>query len=252
MFNAIYLPRPNLVPTADFQREIFSLTEKKNIELCVLAGFRESAKTSICTISFPIWSVLSGQSHFIVIASQTQTQARQHLGNIRKQLEGNPLLRNDFGALEYESDEWGNRAITSKKYDAKIVAVSIEEAVRGALYKSYRPDLIICDDIEDINSTRTQESRDRIYQWFVSEIIPLGSKHTRIFVLGNFLHEYSLVGRLMSQIESGERDGLCRRYPLLDKNGKCLWPGMYPNQEAIEARKRKIGDDQRRCKLGFR
>lgn len=245
LFNAIYLPRPLevAVPMAEFQREIFKLTEDKKVELCLLAGFRGCGKTSLCTVSFPIWAVLSGQAHFIVIVSQTRAQARSHFANIKRQLEENPLLKNDFGPFDQESDEWGAYAITSKKYDARIIAVSTDQAIRGALYKHYRPDLIICDDIEDLQSTKTQESRDRIFNWFNSEIVPLGTHHTRIFVLGNFLHEFSLVGRLMAQIESGERDGVSKRYPLLDATGKCLWPGMYPDNDSIEAKRRKIGDD---------
>ncbi len=242
-FYALYLSRPGMAPTADFQREIFAFTEKKQIELCVIAGFRESAKTSICTISFPIWAILSGQAHFVVIASQTRQQSRTHLANIRRILEDNPLLKNDFGPFEEESDEWGAYAITSKKYDARIIAVSTDQAVRGALYKHYRPDLIICDDIEDLNSTRTRESRNKIYNWFVSEIVPLGSKRTRIFVLGNFLHELSLVCKLMEQIESKERDGVCRKYSLIDENGRCLWPGMYPTPQDLEKKRRKVGDE---------
>ncbi len=245
LFNAIYLPRPLelAVPMAPFQREIFKLTEDKSVELCIIAGFRESGKTSICTISFPLWAMLSGQAHFIVIVSQTRPQARAHLANIKRHLESNPLLRNDFGEIEEESDEWGAYAMTSKKLDARIIAVSTETAVRGLLYKHYRPDLIVCDDIEDLSSTKTQESRERIFNWFVSEIIPLGSKHTRIFVLGNFLHEFSLVARLMTQIEAKERDGVARRYPLVDEYGTCLWPGMYPDAASLEAKRRKVGDD---------
>lgn len=243
LFNAIYLPRYASAPTAEFQREMFRLTEDKKIELCVIAGFRESGKTSICAVSFPLWAILSGQAHFIVLACQTRTQVRGLLGNIRKLLEENPLLKNDFGPFLEESDEWGAFALVLKKYDAKIMAVSTETAIRGLLYKHYRPDLIVCDDIENLESTRHQESRDKIYNWFVSEIVPLGSKHTRIFVLGNFLHEFSLVGRLMAQIEAGERDGVARRYPLLDEQGICLWPGMYPDAAAIETKRRKVNDE---------
>ena len=245
LFNAIYLPRPLEVaaPMADFQKEIFKLTEDKKIELAVIAGFRGCGKTSLCTISFPIWAVLSNQAHFVVIVSKTINQVRSHFANLKRQLEENPLLKNDFGPFDQDSDEWGAYAITSKKYDARIIAISTDQAVRGALFKHYRPDLIICDDIEDLQSTKTQESRDKIFNWFNSEIVPLGVHHTRIFVLGNFLHEFSLVGRLMNQIETKERDGVAKRYPLLNEKGVCLWPGMYPNAEVIEAKRRKIGDD---------
>lgn len=230
-------------PTADFHREIFAMTEDKKLDLGVITAFRGSAKSTVCTTSLPIWSVVSGRAHYVVIASQTRQQARQHLANIKSELETNELLKNDLGPFCLEADEWGAFALTFSDYDAKIIAVSTEQAFRGTRYKQYRPDLIVADDIEDVNSTRTQESRDKIYNWFTSEIIPLGTPETKIIVLGNFLHEFSLVGRLMAQIQSGQRKGVFKRYPLVSDEGVCLWPGMYPNEQAIEEFKRKVGDE---------
>lgn len=243
MFFLLYFSRYITCRTAPFQNEIFSLTANSRHSLFVITAFRGSAKSTICATSLPLWKILSGQAHFVVLTGQTRTQVRQTFGNVRKELEGNELLRNDFGPIEEESDEWGAYAISFKKYDAKIMAVSTEQSIRGLRYKQYRPDLIICDDIEDLASTRTKESRDKIYGWFTSEILPLGTPRTPVYVLGNFLHEYSIVGRLMSQIESGERDGVFRKYPLLDENGACTWPGMYPDDAAIAALKKRIGDE---------
>lgn len=230
-------------PTADFQREIFSMTEDKNLDLSVITAFRGSAKSTICATSLPIWAVIGGRAHYVVIASQTRQQARQHLANIKIELETNELLKNDLGPFESETDEWGAFALTFKDYDAKIIAVSTEQAFRGTRYKQYRPSLIVADDIEDLNSTKTQESRDKIYSWFTSEIIPLGTPETKIIVLGNFLHEYSLVGKLMMQIQNGQRKGVFKRYPLINEQGECNWTGMYPNNKAIDEFKKKIGDE---------
>jgi predicted phage terminase large subunit-like protein len=243
MFFAIYFHRYMTKPTAPFQREIFAFTERKHAKLCVVSAFRGSGKSTICATSFPIWAMISGQAHFIVIAGQTRTQARQQLKNIRDEFESNALLRNDFGPFETESDEWGAFALNFKNYGTKLMAVSTEQAIRGIRHKQYRPDIVILDDIEDLNSTRTKESCDRIYSWFTSEIVPLGMQQTRIFVLGNFLHDYSLVGRLIAQITSGTRDGVFKRYPLIDDDGKPLWPGMFPTPKEIEDLRRTVGDE---------
>lgn len=165
------------------------------------------------------------------------------MADIKAELESNELLANDLGPFKETSDQWGAYALTFKDYDARIMCVSTETAVRGIKFKEYRPDLIILDDIEDINSTRTKEARDKIHAWFTGEIIPLGDPATKIIVLGNFLHEYSLVGRLRSEIQSGKRSGVFKCYPLVDDDGNCLWPGMYPTPEAVETQRRKINDE---------
>ena len=47
--------------TADFQREIFQLTENKDIQNIVITAFRGSAKSTIVTMSYVIWSILGEQ-----------------------------------------------------------------------------------------------------------------------------------------------------------------------------------------------
>jgi predicted phage terminase large subunit-like protein len=129
-------------------------------------------------------------------------------------------------------------------YGARISAASTEKAIRGARYQQHRPDLIILDDIEDINSVKTQDSRDKLYQWFTSEVVPLGDIHTRIIVVGNLLHRDSLLMRLKEDIEKNKIDGSYHEYPLLDSKGKIQWPGKYPDKAAIECEKRKVNDDR--------
>ena len=244
LFFLLYFSEYITSPTAEFQREMFKLTEDKNKDLCVISAFRSSAKSTIFSTSLPIWKIISGQSHFVVIASQTQHQSRQHMANIKKPLETNRLLINDVGPFSVESSEWGfTSGLIFDQYDAKLMVVSTEQAIRGLRYKQYRPDLIILDDIEDLNSTRTKESRDKIFNWFSSEILPLGTSETKIFALGNYLHETSLIGRLMTQISEGSRSGIAKKYPLIDEQGVCLWPGRFPTQESIENFRKKIGDE---------
>ncbi len=243
MFFVIYFSQHMKYKTADFQREIFKLTEDEKLRMCVVSAFRGSSKSTICGTSFPIWAMISEQAHFIVLASQTRTQARQQLKNIRDEFETNTLLRNDWGPFETEADEWGAFALNFKNYGTKIMAVSTEQAIRGLRHREHRPDLIILDDIENLDSTRSKESRDKISEWFSGEIIPLGTPKTRIFILGNFLHDYSLVGRIIAQMKTGTRDGVWKRFPILKDDGTPMWPGMYPNLKAIEDRRRDVGDE---------
>jgi predicted phage terminase large subunit-like protein len=243
MFFVIYFHQYMKHKTADFQREIFRITEDNGAKMAVISAFRGSAKSTICGMSFPIWAMISGKAHFIVLASQTRIQARQQLKNIKDEFENNTLLKNDFGPFQPAADEWGAFALDFKNYGTKIIAVSTEQAVRGIRHREYRPDLIVLDDIENLESTRTKEGRDKAWQWFTSEIVPLGNPQTRIFILGNFLHDYSLVGRLIAQMKTGVRDGVWKRYPLLDESGIPLWSNMFPTEKEVEDLRRKVGDE---------
>ena len=69
------------------------------------------------------------------------------LKNLRTELENNHLLRHDLGPFREEEDEWRNTSLVISNYEARIMAVSVDQSVRGIRHKQHRPDLIICDDI---------------------------------------------------------------------------------------------------------
>jgi predicted phage terminase large subunit-like protein len=196
-------------------------------------------------MSYPLWSILGEQEKkFVLILSQTQRQSRQHLINLKHELENNKLLQTDLGPFKEETDEWGSLSLVIPKYNARITAASTEQSVRGLRHLEHRPDLIICDDIEDLESVKTKEGRDKTHQWLTGDVIPSGDNETRVIVVGNLLHEDSVLMRLKKGIVDEKKlDGVFRYYPLVDELGTIAWPGKYPNMESVEALKRTIGND---------
>jgi predicted phage terminase large subunit-like protein len=231
--------------TADFQREMFEITENEDLKLAIIVAFRGSGKSTIMTMSYPIWSILGKQQKkCVVILSQTQQQAKIHLTNIKRELESNDLLRSDLGPFEEQSDEWGSTGLFFPKFGAKISTASSEQSIRGIRNGAYRPDLIICDDVEDLNSTKTKESRDSAYSWFTGEIAPLGDRNTRIVMVGNLLHEDSLLMRLKENLEKQEGNVIYRECPVVDENDVILWRGKYPTMEDLKIEKKLHGDEK--------
>ena len=242
-FFHLYMNRYVQYPTAEFQKELYWLTEDEVVRHAVVVAFRGSGKSTIMTVSYPIWAVLGRlQKKFIVILSQTQNQARTHLVNIKREFESNELLRKDYGPLEEESDEWGTSALLLPKFNARIIAASTEQSIRGIRHGAIRPDLIIADDVEDMNSVKTREGRNKTYDWFSGEVLPLGDQNTKIITIGNLLHEDSLLMRLREKIEAGDMNGVFKKFPLIAKGKKCLWPGKYPDERALREEEQKIGN----------
>lgn len=231
-------------PTAQFHKEFFQLTEHDEIKKLFVVSFRGSAKSSIFTMSYPLWAILGQQQKkFVLILCQTRAQAKQMMMNLRRELEGNILLRNDLGPFQEEQDEWGSVSLVFSRLNARITAASSEQSIRGLRHNEHRPDLIVGDDLEDIASVKTYESRQKTYQWLTGEVIPAGDKNTRLIIVGNLLHDDSLLMRLKENIHDGLIDGVFKFYPLLDDNGKIAWPGKYPNMEAVNEERRKIGNE---------
>ncbi len=230
--------------TAPFQREFFYLTEQDDIKKLFVVAFRGSAKSSIFTMSYPLWAILGKQQKkFVLILCQTRAQSKQMMMNLKRELEGNNLLKNDLGPFQEENDEWGSVSLVFSRLNARITAASSEQSIRGLRHNQHRPDVLLLDDVEDMASVKTHESRQKTYQWLTGEVIPAGDKNTRLIVVGNLLHEDSLLMHLKEDIKEGLIDGVFKEYPLLNDKGEIAWLGKYPNMAAVEEEKRKVGND---------
>lgn len=232
-------------PTAEFQKEIYRILEDPSIPHATIIAFRGSGKSTITTLAYPIWSILGkDQRKFAMIFSQTQPLAKLHLQNIKREFEGNELLRADFGPVDEMSDEWGSSSLVLPKYKARISTASTDQSIRGIRHGSHRPDLIITDDVENLDSVQTIEGREHTFSWFTSEVLPAGDKSTKVINIGNLLHEDSLLMRIRGKIERGEIEGVYKEYPIVGKDGKPLWEGKYPTLIDIGRQCRQVLDER--------
>jgi predicted phage terminase large subunit-like protein len=244
VFFSFYFSSAIKYEIAPFQEEMFAITEEERIKLAVIVAFRGSAKSTIITTSYPIWSILGiQQKKFVVIMGQTEAKVRQHLQNIKRELEENTLLREDLGPFQEERNQWGATMLYLPKFNAKIMIGSVEQSIRGIRHKEHRPDLIILDDVEDTESVKTQPGRDKVWKWLTNDVIPAGDMNTRIIAVGNLLHEDSLLKRLERKIVNKEvNNAIYVEYPIVDDEGNPLWLGKFPNKEAVEEERKKIMD----------
>lgn len=240
-FFHIYFAKFVKYPSAEMHREWCRLMEDEKIKFLEIIGFRGSAKTTYAMLALPIWAIITGRKHYVMILGDTWNQIKEHIANIRYELEENKLLINDFGPFEGK-DLWTATDIVIPKYNAKISARSTGQKVRGARYKQWRPDLIIADDVENLESVRTKEQRDKTYKWFTGDVLNAGDIPTRFILIGNLLHKDCLTARIKKEIEEGKRDGVVKEYPLIDSRGRITWRGKYPDKKAIEKKKREVVD----------
>ena len=238
-FFRLYFPHYITYPLADFQIEILGLLQEEQNKMIAIVAFRDSGKSTFCSLLLPIWSIVSThRKKYILIVCQTEQKAQQCLRNIRSELEAAGLLLDDFGAF-CKDDEWNRNTLVIPKYGVRITAVSIGESIRGLRHRENRPDLCICDDLEDIQSAKTQEGRDKLWDFINGELIPAGSRDARFIFIGNLVHEDSLMKRLKQRIEDKKLTGIYREYPLVNENKKILWPGKFPDYKAITDLKKR-------------
>jgi predicted phage terminase large subunit-like protein len=242
-FFSIYFSDYITYELAGFQKEILSLITDKRISNVVITSFRGSGKSTFCSEVLPIWSVLGKwQKKFILIVCQTQQRARDTLANIRSDLVGLGLLVEDFQPREGKTNKWSENSIIIPKYGSRITVVSVGESIRGIRHREFRPQLVICDDLEDVPSARSAETRDKVWEFVNGELIPAGDRDTRFIFIGNKVHNDSLMMRLKDEIKSGKMDGAYRSYPLV-KKGVIMWPGKFPNMDFIKELQKRYASE---------
>ena len=242
-FSMLYLRHHFSYPLAPFHMEMFYLIGNPQYELIVVMAFRESGKSTVMNMANVLWSILGKpQKKFAIIFSKTQDQAKNHFTNIKHELENNELLKEDFGPFTENPNTWNKLSLELEYHNSKIMSVTREQSIRGMKHNQYRPDLIICDDMEDFSSTTNPTESDMVYSHFKSEIVSVGSNDTRIIVLGNLISENSLIMRLRKEIGGNNNRSVFRAYPLLDDNGKNLWKVRFSNNKAIEKLSDKSGE----------
>jgi len=239
-FFILYLPEYIKYHTANFQKEMFEIAQDDATKAAVITAFRGSGKSTIVSLAYPIWAMLTGKKNFIVILSQNQSQAKLILTNIRAELEKNEPLMADFGPFKQIAEEWSQNTLLIEAYGCRITAASSGESIRGIRHRQHRPDLIILDDVEDQASTRTKDSRDKTFNWVSREVIPSGDSNTKLIVIGNKLHEDGLMMRLKKAIMDKYFSAIYREYPLLSDEGVCLWPEKFKNQADIDSLKNSV------------
>jgi hypothetical protein len=89
-FFHIYLAQHIQYETADFQKEIISITEDFEQKFAIILAFRGSAKSTLVSFSYIIWSIIGKQNiKFILLMSQVHGQSIQLLANIKREFESN-------------------------------------------------------------------------------------------------------------------------------------------------------------------
>lgn len=242
-FSVIYFQEHLKYHLARYQFEMIHLAESS--DNLVIVAFRGSGKSTIINLMCTLWSVMGIQNKkSLAIISRTQDQARQHFANIKRELETNLLLKSDLGPFQEDKNVWNASSLILTDYDARITAVSMDQSIRGIKHGANRPDFLLCDDLEDTNSVKTQKERDKTFEFFKSELIMAGDTNTRVIVIGNLLHEDSLIMRLKKEIDEGKIDYQYREYPFLDDQQKCLWPQRFPTEANIENEKKRVGNEK--------
>lgn len=178
----------------DFFAELQEVIDNGVSDQVVYAAPRGNAKSTCVSFALPLWCCVYQKKHYIIIVSDTSTQANDFLTAIRNELEENELILTDFGDLV--GDTW-NQSEVILTNDIRIQALGSGKKVRGRRYKQYRPDLIIGDDLENDENVASEEQRHKMFTWQTKALAKAGDERTDKIFIGTILHYDSLLAKLL-------------------------------------------------------
>ena len=187
-----------------------------------IAAPRGHAKSTSISLSYVLACILFRERKFVLMVSDTEAQAAMFLGQITQELQENKdiielfgIKKNEEGIVKFEKDSATDIIVEftdGQKF--RIIAKGSEQKLRGMLWNGARPDLIVCDDLENDEVVMNKDRREKFKRWVYGALIPCRSQNGIFRIVGTILHMDSFLEGLMPK----ENDKLTVHEPLKTYN----------------------------------
>src|SRR5574337_773278 len=230
----------NPMPTPEFHREVWELYAS-DVPNCYCVAPRDHAKSTAFTYDYIMSEVLFRNSDYVILISSTEDKAQEHLINISEELHVNEDLQREFDISEFETDQKTEIVVACKDgYRFRILARGAEQKIRGTMWNGKRPNLIVCDDMEDDEQVENRDRRAKFRRWFFRAAKQALSKRGRIRVHGTILHEDSLLMRLTKN--SAWKGLFYKAHESYNDFSNLLWPQRWSEKE-LRMKQKEFEDD---------
>lgn len=206
---------------------------------------RGSAKSTILGFLKRTHRIAFKKKRFIVIVQNTYKKAVGTLEGIKDEFRFNEKLKSDFG-VTLEKDSEGDTIFRHPDgFRTRVLCKGVEQigSIRGERFGPYRPDDILCDDLEDDEMVKSPERRISLKELFDNALIPAGDiKNLDVDVIGTILHDDGLMADLVSDNKYTNYRKLffkARFDNSISENKESLWPERWTVDELDEMERLK-------------
>ncbi len=237
-----FLPHYFNEPPAAFHAELLRDARCGRRRQIARVAPRGHAKSTCLALALPLWCVCERARRNIVIITHEASLATQFVRDIRQELETNEPLREHYGDLVHRA-KWAEQKFTTST-GVSVQARGAGGSFRGVRIGPHRPDLIICDDIEEDEQVESPQGRRKLENWFRRVVMPALAPRGRMIVLGSLIHYDSLLSNLRDAKRYPGWDYRVYRAiePHVNPDGsfelRPLWPARWPLARLEEERER--------------
>ena len=225
MFGKVIMPNMFSAGSPEFHYQIADVLMDDDIRQANIIAPRGHAKSSIVGGVYPLYHIMNHSgAKLIVLVSRTQDHAIKLLGTIKDTIEYSDSFRQIYGYWgQHSARQWAKSEIELKD-GSMIICKGTGQQLRGIKVGSQRPTLIIVDDPEDENNTKTAEAMEQNLRWLLQSAVPsLDPQKGKICVIGTPQHQ-----RCMVEVLKDMKGWMNMHFsPDLDGN-KALWEEWQP------------------------
>lgn len=222
---------------------------------------RGGAKTTGLSVYRSAWKIGRDPSYRLVLVSRGERLVRRISRRIKRVMR-EPRYVALFGRIapvagttKDTESEW--ERVGSTAAEPTFVGLGAGGPVPGT-----RADEVVVDDPLKLQDVRTRAQRDKLFDWFLTELLPVASDaDSRVLVLGTRYHEDDLFGRLIRQSEGEELEldddagfdpdedadrelwALYKRSAIevVDGVERSYWPAVW-SIERLQRRRKRLGE----------
>jgi predicted phage terminase large subunit-like protein len=145
---------------------------------------RGLAKSVVCDVFIPIFLWINGEDVYLVIVGNTLDKAKILLSDVQAEFEANQLLIHDFGEQKLEGS-WTDEEFCTRDNRFLGKALGMGQSPRGLRKGKKRPNIIVCDDLEDKDTSRNPKRQDDVVNWIERDLLPCMDGDTRRYLHPN-------------------------------------------------------------------
>lgn len=245
-FAQLYLPHHLKYKPSAAHMEIYDLlldastNRGKKIAVAAPRGFGKSTQITLILV---LYGICYGLEKFIIIISDTASQAWQILENIKLELTQNEKLMLDFPEIferngSPKPPRWTQYEIETLN-KIKILVLGSGQRIRGRRFGVYRPTFVVADDIESADNTASSELREKTKDWYNKAILKVGSEETNYILLGTLCHPQCLLSQYLDP--NANHAWLKKKYKAIisDATDSVMWErclNIYNNRDSFEGK----------------
>lgn len=168
----------------------------------IFTAYRGAAKSTLLGKLLVLWLIAKQKKHYFVLITSSFDLGVDSLELIAVELGYNENFKNDYEIKVSKINQGELTLEVANGFLVKIKTFGAGKKIRGTSYLSYRPDMIILDDIENDENVSSKVQRDKLFNWYLKVVrfLPSNAKagqtRANILIVGTILHYDSLICRL--------------------------------------------------------